>query len=155
MTSTTVLYTPEVLGLATGLAAFPLGDAFVQRAEARSRSCGSTLTLGLELDEGERVAAVGLRSQACAIGQASAAIFAQGAEGRSREEIVEVARSVELWLRGKGALPAWPGLTTIAAARDFPGRHGALMLPWTAALQLLAPADRAAVTSPPKADDAA
>jgi hypothetical protein len=42
---------------------------------------------------------------------------------------------------GEGSLPDWPGLATIAAARDYPGRHGALMLPWTAALQLLSTRD--------------
>lgn len=135
--ASTVLYTPEVLALATGLAAFRLDDALTLRTEARSRSCGSTLTLGLLLDDQGRVARVGLRSQACAIGQASAAVFAQAAPGRSGEDIAATAHAVSRWLAGEGALPDWPSLDTIAAARDYPARHGALMLPWTAALQLL------------------
>jgi NifU-like protein involved in Fe-S cluster formation len=133
----TALYTPEVLALATGLSAYRLDDGFVWRGDARSRSCGSSLTLGLELDPHDRVTRVGLRSQACAIGQASAAIFAQSVSGRSAEDIAEVARGMTQWLAGEGALPEWPGLTTIVPARDYPGRHGALMLPWTAVLQLL------------------
>lgn len=137
MASAAVLYTPEVLGLATGLAAYRLDDTLSLRADARSRSCGSSLTLGLELDADRRITRVGLRSQACAIGQASAAIFAQGAQGRSAEEVVATAHAVEHWLAGEGAQPDWPGLALITAARDYPGRHGALMLPWTAALQLL------------------
>jgi NifU-like protein involved in Fe-S cluster formation len=135
--SATVLYTPQVLALATGLAAFRLDDAMALRSEARSRSCGSSLTLGLALDDEGTVTRVGLRSQACAIGQASAAIFAQAAAGRSIENLGETAHGVERWLAGEGAMPDWPGLATIAAARDYPGRHGALMLPWTAVLQLL------------------
>jgi NifU-like protein involved in Fe-S cluster formation len=137
MASTAVLYTPEVLGLATGLAAYRLDDTLPLRADARSRSCGSTLTLGLALDTDGKIARVGLRSQACAIGQASAAIFAQGAQGRSTDEIVATAHAVERWVSGEGDMPPWPGLDLIAAARDYPGRHGAIMLPWTAALQLL------------------
>jgi NifU-like protein involved in Fe-S cluster formation len=137
MASGAVLYTPEVLGLATGLAAYRLDDALPLRADARSRSCGSTLTLGLELDRTGRIARVGLRSQACAIGQASAAIFARGAQGRSAEEIVATAHAIARWIAGEDAMPEWVGLSLIAAARDYPGRHGALMLPWTAALQLL------------------
>jgi NifU-like protein involved in Fe-S cluster formation len=133
----TALYTPEVLALATGLADYRLDDVMTQRAEARSRSCGSSLTLGLLFDDAGRIARVGLRSQACAIGQASAAIFAQAATGRSAEDIGATAAGVTRWLAGEGALPDWPGIETIAAARDYPGRHGALMLPWTAALQLL------------------
>jgi NifU-like protein involved in Fe-S cluster formation len=143
MASTAVLYTPEVLGLATGLAAYRLDDTLPLRADARSRSCGSTLTLGLALDTDGHIARVGLRSQACAIGQASAAIFAQGAQGRSSDEIVATAHAMERWVAGEGDMPAWPGLALIAAARDFPGRHGAIMLPWTAALQLLCAPARA------------
>jgi NifU-like protein involved in Fe-S cluster formation len=137
MASTAVLYTPEVLGLATGLAAYRLDDTLPVQAEARSRSCGSTLTLGLALDADGRVERVGLRSQACAIGQASAAIFAQGAPGRSSDEIVATAHEMERWVAGEGEIPQWPNLALIAAARDYPGRHGAILLPWTAALQLL------------------
>lgn len=137
MASAAVLYTPEVLALATGLAAYRLDDALILRAEARSRSCGSTLTLGLALDDQGKVSRIGLRSQACAIGQASAAIFAQAAHGRSGEDLVATAQAVSQWLAGEGGMPDWPGLATIAAARDYPARHGALMLPWTAVLQLL------------------
>jgi NifU-like protein involved in Fe-S cluster formation len=135
--SAAVLYSPEVLALATGLAAYRLHDELVLRTEARSRSCGSALTLGLVLDADGKVARVGLRSQACAIGQASAAIFAQAAEGRSMGELTRTADAMARWIAGEGTMPDWPGLGTIAAARDYPGRHGALMLPWTAVLQLL------------------
>lgn len=137
MASAKVLYTPEVLGLATSLARFRLDDTLVLRADARSRSCGSTLTLGLAFDAAGHVETVGLRSQACAIGQASAAIFAEAVAGRSADDILATARALEAWLGGEGDLPEWPGLAAIAAARDYPGRHGALMLPWTAAVQLL------------------
>lgn len=134
---TTTLYTPQILALATGLAAYRLDDDIVLRTEARSRSCGSSIVLGVLLDENERVVRVGLRNQACAIGQASAAIFAQGAKGRSVADILDTGSAIDHWLKGEGYLPEWPGLEIVAAARDFPGRHGALMLPWTAASQLL------------------
>lgn len=137
MSGAAVLYTPEVLGLATGLAAYRLDQSFAAQAEARSRSCGSTLMLGLELDAQGQVARIGLRSQACAIGQASAAVFAQGVQGRSADEILAVAAAMTRWLAAEAPMPEWPGLPAIAAARDYPGRHGALMLPWTAAVQLL------------------
>ncbi len=143
MASTAVLYTPEVLGLATGLAAYRLDDILTLRGEARSRSCGSTLTLGLALDDEGRVARVGLRSQACAIGQASAAIFAQAASGHSPAEIVDTAHAVERWLAGEGEIPAWPGIAAIAPGREYPGRHGAIMLPWSAALQMFSASDQA------------
>ena len=132
-----VLYTPEVLALATGLAGYRLDETLPLRGEARSRSCGSTLTLGMRLDDQDQVAQVGIRSQACAIGQASAAIFAQAAVGRSADDIRATAEAVADWLNGEGTMPAWPGFPVIATVRDYPGRYGALLLPWTAALQLL------------------
>ena len=132
-----VLYTPEVLGLATGLAAWPWDDALPLRAEARSRSCGSTIALGLACDEAGRIARIGIRSTACAIGQASAAIFAAGATGRNAGEIAAAETALRAWLARQAELPDWPGLDAIATARDYPGRHGAIMLAWQAARDLL------------------
>jgi len=135
--ATTVLYTPEVLGLATSLAAFPWDESLDLKAEARSKSCGSTIALGLALDGEGRIARTAIRSSACAIGQAAAAIFAAAAAGRSGEDIVSAERAIAAWLSGDGPLPDWPGLEAIAAARDYPARHGAIRLAWQAALVLL------------------
>lgn len=127
------LYSPELLGLATGLAAFPLTDDLPLRAEARSRSCGSVIALGLALDETGRIAQIGMQVSACAIGQASAALLAQGVSGRDPGAVDAAAAALAQWLAGEGALPDWPGIAALAPARDHPGRHGALLLPWTAA----------------------
>lgn len=137
MASTAVLYTPEVLGLATGLAAYPWDDALPLKGEARSRSCGSTIALGLAVDAQGRIERIAVRSQACAIGQASAAIFAGGASGLSSEQVRDAREALSLWLAGESVMPEWPGLSAIAAARDYPGRHGAIMLAWQAASELL------------------
>jgi NifU-like protein involved in Fe-S cluster formation len=34
-------------------------------------------------------------------------------------------------------MPDWPGIDLIAVARDYPARHGAIMLAWEAALSAL------------------
>jgi NifU-like protein involved in Fe-S cluster formation len=81
MATTATLYTPEVLALATGLAAYPWDETLPLTGEARSKSCGSTIALALGLDAQGRIERVALRSQACAIGQAAAAIFAKAAPG--------------------------------------------------------------------------
>lgn len=135
MAAATALYTPEVLALATALARYPLGDDFPLRGHARSQSCGSTLELGLALER-DAISRIGLRSHACAIGQAAAAIFAEAAIGRSLAEIVAVEREIVDWLGG-GPLPSWPGVHAIAAAAAYPARHGAVLLPWRAALSAL------------------
>ena len=137
MASAAVLYSPEVLALATALARWPLGDDLPLRGAARSPACGSRIELGLALDTDGRIERIGLRAQACAVGQASAAIFAAAASGRDRTELSTALAEIEAWLRGEGELPDWPGLGAIAAAQAYPGRHGAILLPWKAALEAL------------------
>ena len=132
------LYSPALLGLATGLAQFPLPADLPLRAEARSRSCGSVIALGLALDKDGGIAGIGMKVSACAIGQASAALLAQGSLGADPERLRDTAVALAAWLAGEGALPTtWPGLDPLAPARDHPGRHGALLLPWKAACEAL------------------
>jgi NifU-like protein involved in Fe-S cluster formation len=137
MASAATLYTPEVLALAAGLAAHPWDDALALKGEARSKSCGSTIALGLSLDPAGRIDKLGLRAQACAIGQAAAALFAAAAPGRDAQQIRDADDAIATWLSGTGALPDWPGFIAIAAARDYPARHGAIRLAWQAARELL------------------
>ena len=133
--ATAKLYTPELLGLATGLAGYPLTPDLPLRAEARSRSCGSVIAIGLALDAGgTSIARIGMQISACAIGQASAALLAEASQGTDLSRVIAVSDGISAWLAGSGALPAdWPGLAALAPALAHPGRHGALLLPWTAA----------------------
>lgn len=131
------LYTPELLALAVSLADWPLEDAAPCQGEARSRSCGSTLRFACALDAEGRVASPGLRVSACAVGQAAAAIFIAHAEGRSARDIAMALDQVERWLAGDGQQPEWPGIAAIAPALGYPGRHGAILLPWRAAREAL------------------
>jgi len=132
-----MLYTPQVLALATSLARFPWDDSLLQQGSARSQSCGSSLALALSTDAEGRITQIGLRAHACAIGQAAAAIFAEAAMGHSRIELEASLEAISAWLANDGALPDWPGLGTIAAARAYPARHGAIKLAWKAALEAL------------------
>jgi NifU-like protein involved in Fe-S cluster formation len=131
------LYTPELLALAMSLAEYPADAALPLHGHARSKSCGSTLQADLAVDGEGRIARLGLRVRACAVGQASAAIFAREAAGRALQDIEATHAALTAWLVGAGELPDWPGLDAIAQARDFPARHGAIMLPWTAARDAL------------------
>lgn len=131
------LYSPALLGLATGLADYPLDPALPLTAVARSRTCGSVITIGLMLDADRRVARIGMQVSACAIGQASAALLAQGIIGAAPAQIAATAEGLERWLAGEGELPPWPGLEPLTPALLHPGRHGALLLPWKAACEAL------------------
>ena len=138
MSQATKLYTPAVLGLATGLAAYPLDPDLPHHGRARAPLCGSTLELGLALDPAGRIARIGLKAQACAIGQAAATLFAAAAPGRDRAALASALAGLEAWLTAEdAAMPDWPGLEAIAAAKGYPARHGAILLPWKAALAAL------------------
>lgn len=139
-----VLYTPEILSLAVELADSPLDDSRPLRGEAHSRVCGSRVTVALAADEEGRIAAIGARVTACAIGQAAAALFLRAAEGRDAPAITVALAQVEAWLTGAGPEPDWAGIGALAPTRAFPARHQAILLPWKAAqaaLSKLPPAD--------------
>jgi len=135
------LYTPAILALAAGLADYPLTGEFAQRASARSRTCGSVIEIGLDCDASGAISRVGMQLAACAMGQASAAIMAAGIQGRSAPEITAAHDALQAWLAGEGTLPAWPQIDLLAPALPHKGRHGALLLPWTAALEALCSAE--------------
>lgn len=136
-----VLYTPDLLALATDLARFPIDPDLPLRAEARSRTCGSVIAVGIDTDidrdKGAVVRRIGLQVTACAIGQASAALLARSVAGRSADEVEATGAGIAAWLAGEGALPDWPDLALLAPAQAHKGRHGALLLPWTAAAEAL------------------
>ena len=137
MSSGTSLYTREVLALATSLSQWPYDSDLPLHGMARSRTCGSTVTLSLACDGAGAIAAIGLKAQACAIGQASAALFAAHALGRDADSLRTGLEEIRNWLTKGGSLPTWPGFGAIAAARDYPARHGAITLAWQAALEAL------------------
>lgn len=129
------LYTPEMLALAVELASWPLDPAAPHQGQARSPTCGSTIAMSIAGDQ--IVCAVGLRVAACAVGQAAAALFVRSAAGRSAGDIRASRDGIAAWLAGEGAMPDWPGLEILAAVPAYPARHGALLLPWNAALDAL------------------
>ena len=131
-----VLYSPQVLALATGLADYPFDQSAALHGEARSPTCGSSIKLSLAVDDAGAVSKVGLAAHACAIGQASAMVFAEGAAGRTSDEIAAAELEIANWLTG-GSLPDWPGFAALEPARAYPARHGAIRLPWKAALAAL------------------
>lgn len=131
------LYTTQLLALAAELANYPLHDGFDHIAEARSSVCGSTMTLGLDRDGEGRITSVGMQVSACAIGQSSAAVVAGGIAGRSARDLHEARKAMKRWLSGEGDLPHWPRIDALAPALAHPGRHGALILAWDAAVAAL------------------
>ena len=122
-----------MLSLAVELADYPLDGASGVTSQLRSRTCGSTILLSVSTDDNGRIAALGLRVTACAVGQAAAAIFASAAIGRDEAGIAQARSGIAAWLAGKGDRPDWPRLEMLDPALAHPGRHEAVLLPWKAA----------------------
>jgi NifU-like protein involved in Fe-S cluster formation len=135
------LYTTEILRLAASLEAPRALDREDGRAEARSPTCGSIVSVAIQLDERARVAALAQTVHACAFGQASAALLERGAIGRKRSDVKDAHDALADWLGGADMEPSWPGLATLAPARSRKSRHGAILLPFRALLAAIEAAD--------------
>lgn len=128
------LYTIEILRLAASLAEPRSLARQDGRAEARSPTCGSRVSMAVQLDPDGRVEAVSQVVHACAFGQASAALLERGGPGRNREEAKLALKQLGDWLGGADQTPDWPGIDALAPARSRKSRHGAILLPFRALL---------------------
>ena len=137
MSEASRLYTSDMLASAVELASWPPVETAALQGEARSRACGSTIAMDLDLTPDDRIETLGMRVRACVVGQAAAAIFARHARGKGLTDIQTAHAAMEAWLEGDAPTPDWPGIDLIAPARHYRGRHGAMLLPWKAALAAL------------------
>lgn len=131
------LYADRVLALAAAIPhTEPLPDPAL-RATKRAPLCGSTVSVALRL-EGARITAFSQTVHACALGQASAAIFGAGVIGRSRAEVQALCETLAAMLKG-GPVPAAPfaDYEVLTAARDYPNRHASILLAPEATLAAL------------------
>jgi NifU-like protein involved in Fe-S cluster formation len=121
------LYSREVLRLATSLPHDERIAAPFVSANRRAPICGSEMTIDVVMDNGA-VNAIAIRAKACALGQASAAILREGAHGKSLLQIEAVFSEVKQALGGEGPMPK--AYEPLDYARDYPARHGAILLPF-------------------------
>ena len=128
-------YTRDILRLAASIPHLVPFDELEGATERRSQTCGSRMRAAAELDWAGRVSRYRQAVEACAYGQAAAALVGGHAIGRSRDEVATALADLELWLAGDGEVPgSWPGLDALIPARSRKGRHGAIMLPFRALL---------------------
>jgi NifU-like protein involved in Fe-S cluster formation len=129
----TTLYTTDILRLATEI---PHLGRLVQpggSAEVRSPVCGSRIIIDVRLGEDGRLAEMAMTINACALGQASAALMGRHAIGLANSEIAAARDALHRYLTGvSDQIDFWPGVNIFAAARDYPARHAAIRLPFDA-----------------------
>ena len=124
-------YTREILRLAASIPYLEPFEELESATEVRSKTCGSRMRMAVELDWADRIVRLRQWVEACAYGQAAAALMGGHAMGRSAEEVKVALAELEAWLAGKGEVPAsWPGFEVLEPALSRKGRHGAILLPF-------------------------
>ncbi len=131
---TAPLYTRDILRLAASLGEAVALARIDGAAERRAVTCGSRIWVGVTVEDG-RVGAVSQRVEACAFGQAAAALMIAEAPGMSAADVHRALAGIERWLAGDdAAVNTWPGLEVLDPARSRTGRHQAILLPFAALL---------------------
>jgi len=129
------LYNTEILRLAANIPyAERLPDP-MGSSERRSPICGSRVTVDMDVDAEGRVRAIGMLVRACALGQASSALMAASATGRTPEQLAAARDALTAWLAGEGGVPDWPGLAIFTPALPVVGRHPSIRLAFEAAAE--------------------
>lgn len=131
-------YTTDILRLAATLGEPRDLPETHGRAQLRSPTCGSRITIHVELDEHRRVKSLSQSVVACAFGQAAAALLERDAVGKCHEDAADALLELSAWLSGRRDDPGgWPGLVLLEPARSRAGRHGAILLPFRTLLAAL------------------
>jgi len=130
----TDLYSPDILTLSATLenAALPSPDGSARKV---SKLCGSWLEIDLDVEDGV-VSDCALRVQACALGQASAAILKEAIIGASSEELTIARDGLRAMLKTDGEPPAgrFAKLAILQGVAKYPARHTSTLLAFDAAV---------------------
>ena len=133
------LYTRDILRLAASIPYQRRLENPQSTVEKSAPLCGSRVVVDLVTDDEGRVAQLGQEVRACALGQASAALMGAHAIGRTGAELAGARDALAAYLAGSRDDPGdWPGLAAFAAARTYPARHAAILLPFAAAAEAAA-----------------
>jgi len=110
-------------------------------AAGKNPSCGDEVTLQLAFD-GERISAVSVHTEGCAIARASGSILGELLAGRTLAEASQLAEAFRLTMHDEDADLADeldPGdLEVLTGVRKFPVRVKCALLPWITLLEAAA-----------------
>jgi len=125
------LYSREILRRTTQLQHLGRLAHCQGSADRVAKLCGSTIHVDLDLDrDGGKVADFAMEIEACALGQAAAAILSQAVIGATTAEIRESRDALRRMLKGEDVeFPArFQDLSVLAGVRDYPARHASTLL---------------------------
>ncbi|OCX67066.1 iron-sulfur cluster assembly scaffold protein [Thioclava sp. SK-1] len=122
------LYSQRILALSTEMPCTEPLAAPTASARKRAPLCGSTVAVEIALQDG-KITGYSQDVHACALGQASAAIFGAQIIGMTRPQVQELRDQLAAMLKG-GPVPAPPftDYEVLTAAREYSNRHGSILL---------------------------
>ena len=130
----TDLYNTDILSLSATLenASLPSPDGTARKV---SKLCGSWLEIDLDIEDGV-VRDCALRVQACALGQASAAILKDQIIGASLAELSAARDGLLAMLKSDGPPPTgrFAKLALLSGVAKYPARHTSTLLAFDAAV---------------------
>ena len=138
----TDLYNTDILTLSAALKneRLEVPDGTARKV---SKLCGSWLEIDVNVKDGV-VTECALRVQACALGQASAAILKESIIGATLEDLCVARDGLFAMLKEGGEPPTgrFEKLSLLTGVRDYPARHTSTMLAFDAAVEAMEMANR-------------
>lgn len=130
------LYNIAILRLAAAIPHQHRLAAAEGSAERRSPVCGSRVAVDVVLDGDCRISELGVDVHACALGQASTALMATHAAGRSVAELASARDALTAFLSGESNDASfWPGMDVFEPARAYSARHPSIRLAFEAVVE--------------------
>lgn len=130
----TDLYNTDILTLSSTLenASLPHPDGTARKV---SKLCGSWLEIDVKIEDG-LVSDAALRVQACALGQASAAILKERIVGATLDEIKAARDELQAMLKEGAAPPTgrFEKLALLSGVAKYPARHTSTLLAFETAV---------------------
>lgn len=130
------LYSARILTLAANMPHAGRLSAPQGSAEKVAKLCGSRIVVDVVLDADGRIADFAQDVQACALGQASAAVLGENIIGADLQEI-EIARDAfHAMLKSGGKPPEgrFKDLAVLEPVKDYPARHASSLLAFEATI---------------------
>ena len=123
------IYNTKILEFAANIPRIQRLEAPQATGSARSRLCGSEVTVDLDMASG-RVSNYGQSVKACLLGQTSASIMGREIVGSTPDELRAVAKTMRAMLKDSGPPPTgkWSDLRVLEPVRDYKHRHDAVMI---------------------------
>lgn len=140
------LYSREILRRTTQLQHLGRLAAPQGVADRVAKLCGSTVHVEVRLD-GDTISDFAMEVQACALGQAAAAILSQHVVGAPVSDVLAARDALRALLKGEAA--AFPerfaDLQILSGVKDYPARHASTLLALEATCEAISRASPAAV----------